>query len=281
MLAVFLACGSLLWVFYDRLPWVGTHFSHRDPASLSHWAMELNLQESRAIGNSSSGLDQVSAPDRQARLAATLRQEGRRAGSEWAQVVRVESVESTQYSWEQADNRDLLVSQVDLRVGPRGGLRTLQVQPEARSIWMRQELLTAWLQTLWPAYPSRGLEVGDGWTSEVPFQVEARELSRPLRARWLCSWSFRALPADTSIPLALLELKAEAVGEEVPLEGNLAAEILYSVLEGKLVGSRGSFGLKFAAPTEPEKDSSLTLLSNVRGQFQLVRTSEGSNNPTP
>lgn len=273
--------GTTLWLNYDRLPWVGTHFVHNDPGRLAHWGLDLSYQEARGVGNSTATLDDIPEFSADAQLKATVRQQGRKAGGEWLQDLRIESVESVQYSWEQGNNRDLLASVWEARVGALGGLRSLRIEPESRSLWLRPELMTPWLLTLWPQFVSKGVEPKQAWTSQVDFTYSSRELNKPVPGRWQCTWSFRGAPQDTSVPLAVLDLRAQAQSDEAGMDGNLVAEMVYALAEGKLVGGRGTFSLRVAARVQATETSTVTLLNGVKGQFQIVRQNEASPTPAP
>ena len=275
-LALLVVTGSLLALFYDRLPWVGTHFVYADSTPPARWSLDLKLQRGRVLGGGKATLDEVPAPTTQASLRATLLQQGQFSGQEWAQTLRIESVESVQYSWEQKGNKDLLSATWEARVGKMGGLRALQVPPGVHTIWLRNELVTPWLLTMWPQFLARGVEPKQSWTALVPFRVTARELSSPFSGRWDCTWTYRGNPPDARVPLATLDLQAQAHSDEQPVDGNLRAEVVYSVLDKTIVAVRGSFQVRVVAAIQATQQSTVSLLECVQGQFLIQRLVAGA-----
>jgi hypothetical protein len=280
-LGLLIATGSLLLIFYDQLPWVGTHFVYEESTQPTRWSVNLKLQQGRVLGGEKATLEDVPAPSNQASLTATLLQQGQLSGQEWAQALRIESVESVQYSWDQKGNKDILRSTWDARVGKMGGLRSLQVPPDGRSIWLRNEVITPWLLTLWPQFLARGVEPKQSWTALVPFRITARELTTPFSARWDCTWTFRGTPPDARVPLATLDLQAQAHSDEQLVDGNLRAEVVYSMLDRKVVAGRGSFQVRLAATTQATEQSVVSLMECVQGQFLLQRLIPGQDSNQP
>jgi len=270
-LGLLLSLAGSIGIFYDRMPWVGTHFVYTDSELPTRWSLGLQLQQGRALGGGQATLAEVPPPSNQATLKASLLQQGRRAGTEWVQTLRIESVESVQYSWDQKGNKDLLNSQWEAQVGRLGGLLALQIKSEGRSIWSRAEITTPWLLTLWPQFLTRGVEPKDSWTSLVPFRVSARELDKPISARWDCTWTYRGNPPDARVPLATLDVVGQAHSEDQPLEGNLRAEVVYSVIDKMVVAGRGSFQIRMAVSTQATEQSAVSVLECLQGQFLLQR----------
>ena len=269
-LATLLSLAILLVVFYDDLPWVGTHFVNKAPGLPTRWSVLLQVQEGSALGTKAS-LQDIPEPSRDAQLKGTFLQQGEQAGQEWSQQLRMESLESVQYSWEQKDNKELLKCTLEGRVGPAGGLRNLEVKPPSRSLWLRQELLASWLQTLWPQFPSRGLKPKATWNSTVPFKIHPRELTNPVDARWDCSWTFRGLSNEQSVPLAMIDVQATASSPGHVLEGTFKGEVAYSLPTQQVAATHGAFSLRYAIPTQATEQSTVVLQESLQMQFQTLR----------
>ena len=274
-LALLIVTGFLVTVFYDRLPWVGTHFVYADSAQPGRWSLDLKLQQGRLLGGGKATLEEVPAATNRASLVATLLQQGQMSGQDWSQTLRIESVESVQYSWDQKGNKDLLSTTWEARVGRMGGLHSLQVPPEGRSIWLRNEVITPWLLTMWPQFLARGVEPKQSWTALVPFRVTARELASPFGARWDCTWTYRGNPPGARVPLATLDVVGQAHSDEQAVDGNLRAEVVYSVIDRTIVACRGSFQIRLAASTQATEQSTVSVLECVQGQFLLQRLIPG------
>lgn len=272
-LATLLGLGFLAVVFYDHLPWVGTHFVHKDPGAPTRWSVLLQIQEGSALGTKAS-LEEIPTPTKEAELKGTFLQQGEPAGQEWSHQLRLESLESVQYSWEQKDNKDLLKCLLEARVGPGGGLRNLEVKPPSRSVWLRQELLTSWLQTLWPQFPSRGLEPKASWNSTIPFKIQARELANPVDARWDCTWTFRGISNEASLPLAMIDVQATASSPGQVLDGSFKGEVAYALPVQQVAATRGSFQLRYAIPTQATEQSTVVLQECLQIQFQTLRLTQ-------
>lgn len=272
-LATLLTLGLLCVIFYDRLPWVGTHFVHKDPGQPTRWSVLLQIQQGSALGTKAS-LDEVPAPSKEAELKGTFLQKGEPAGQEWSQQLRMESLESVQYSWEQKDNKELLKCLLEARIGRGGGLRNLEVKPPSRSLWLRQDLLTSWMQTLWPQFPNRGIEPKASWNSSVPFKIQARELANPVDARWDCTWTFRGLSNEAAVPLAMIDVQASASSQGQALDGTLRAEVAYALPSQQVAATRGSFQLRYAIPTQATEQSTVVLQECLQIQFQTLRLIE-------
>jgi len=273
-----LTLASLTWIFYDRLPWVGIHFIHKDPGPSTRWSVNLQLQEGSALANKAN-LEEVPVPTREAQLKGSLVQQGQATGQEWTQQLRFESLESVQYSWEQKDNKEILKSLLEARVGSMGGLRSLEIKPPTRSIWLRSEVVNAWLQTLWPQFVTRGLEPKQSWNASVPFKIEARELNAPINARWDCTWTYRGNNNDAAVPLAMLDVKATASSEGQQLDGTLRAEVAYSLETQQVAATRGSFQVRYAIPTQATEQSTVVLQECLQGQFQALRMVKDQRKP--
>ncbi|MBX3166106.1 MAG: hypothetical protein KF760_01795 [Candidatus Eremiobacteraeota bacterium] len=269
-LAILLTLGALGVIFYDHLPWIGTHFIHKNPGAPTRWSVLLQIQQGSALGTKVS-LDEVPAPSKEAELKGTFVQQGETAGQEWSQQLRMESLESVQYSWEQKENKELLKCLLEARVGPSGGLRNLEVKPPSRSLWLRQDLLASWLQTLWPQFPGRGLEPKASWNSSVPFKIQARELANPVDARWDCTWTFRGMSHDAAVPLAMIDVQATAGSQGQALDGTLRAEVAYALSTQQVAATRGSFQLRYAIPTQATEQSTVVLQECLQIQFQTLR----------
>ena len=269
-LATLLSVGALSVIFYDRLPWVGTHFVHKDIGRATRWSVLLQIQEGSALGTKAS-LEDVPTPSKEAELKGVFLQQGEPAGQEWAQQLRMESLQSVQYSWEQKDNKELLKCLIDARVGPQGGLRNLEVKPASRSLWLRQELLSSWMQTLWPQFPQRGLEPKASWNSSVPFKIQARELATPVDARWDCTWTFRGISNDSNVPLAMIDVQASASSQGQALDGTFKGEVAYAVPTQQVAATRGAFQLRYAIPTQATEQSTVVLQECLQIQFQTLR----------
>lgn len=269
-LATLLSVGLLSVVFYDRLPWVGTHFVHKTPGAPTRWSVHLQIQQGSALGTKAN-LDEVPTPSKEAELKGSFLQQGELAGQEWSQQLHMESLESVQYSWEQKDNKELLKCLIDARVGPLGGLRNLEVKPPSRSLWLRSELLSSWTQSLWPQFPKRGLEPKATWTSSVPFKIQARELANPVDARWDFTWTFRGISNDTNLPLAMIDVQGTANSQGQALDGTFKGEVAYSVPTQQVAASRGAFQLRYAIPTQATEQSTVVLQECLQIQFQTLR----------
>ncbi len=269
-IATLLTLGALCVVFYDRMPWVGTHFVHKDPGLATRWSVLLQIQQGSALGTKAS-LDEVPVPSKEAELKGTYLQQGETAGQEWSQQLRMESLESVQYSWEQKDNKELLKCLLEARVGPLGGLRSLEVKPPGRSLWLREDLLASWMQTLWPQFPNRGLEPKASWNSSVPFKIRARELTNPVDARWDCTWTLRGTSNEAAVPLAMIDVQATASSQGQALDGTLRAEVAYALPTQQVAATRGSFQLRYALPTQATEQSTVVLQECLQIQFQTLR----------
>lgn len=269
------AAAGLLWVFYDRLPWVGTHFVYVHKSEPGRWSLNLTIRQARALGNRAS-LEDVPAPTNLAHLAATIWQQPQVTGQEVTHSLRIESVESVQYSWEQKETKDLLTTQWEARTGLLGGLHGLQMRPEGRALWLRNEVVTPWLLTLWPQFLSRGVQPKQSWSSLVPFKIAPRELNVPLTARWDCTWTYRSESSDANVPIATLDLAGQARCDQQPVDGTLRAEVAYSVIDRTIVAVRGVYQLRFAAATQATEQSSVAVLECVQGKFEIVRLVPGA-----
>lgn len=268
--------GGLVYLNWDRMPWVGLHFIHRDAQLPSRWSLELKLQEGREVAPAGVGLDKVPALNKQASLLATLAQEGRSEGYEVHQAIRLESIESIQYSWEQKHNRELLVTRWEARVGPLGGLRSLQIVPTGKSVWTRHHASLPWVFSMWPQFVKRGLEPGASWSGTSEFKIEAPELNEPVAVVWDYTWTYRGQPPNQQAPLALLEAQGKVRDDRQRVQGTLRAEVIYSILDQKVAGCRGAFQVQTAAPVQPGEGLHMTLLENLQGQFQVVRLIPGA-----
>ncbi|MFN8609324.1 MAG: hypothetical protein U0931_17430 [Vulcanimicrobiota bacterium] len=265
-----LTLGGLSVIFYDRLPWVGTHFVHKNLAQTTRWSVMLQLQEGSALGNKVS-LEEVPAPSRDAQLKGVFLQQGQPAGQEWAEQLRMESLESVTYSWQQKDNKELLTTFVETRIGPGGGLRNMEIKPPSRSLWLRQEIIASWMQTLWPQFAGRGIEPKASWNSTVPFKVHSRELANPVDARWDCTWTYRGNTGQSAVPLAMLDVQATAGAPGQAMDGTLRAEVAYDLKNQWVAATRGSFQIRYAIPTQATEQSTVVLQECFQVQFQAVR----------
>ena len=262
--------GSMTVIFYDHLPWVGTHFIHKNLGQTTRWSVLLQLQEGSALGNKAS-LEEVPAPSREAQLKGVFLEQGQQAGQEFAQQLRMESLESVTYSWQQKDNKELLTTFLEARVGPAGGLRTLEAKPAGRSLWLRQEILASWMQMLWPQFISRGLEPKGSWNSTIPFKIQARELANPVDAQWDCTWTYRGNTGQGAVPLAMLDVQSTASAPGQALDGTLRAEVAYDLKNQWVAAVRGSYQIRYAIPTQATEQSTVVLQECIQVQFQAVR----------
>lgn len=265
-----LTVGGLSVIFYERFPWFGTHFVHNNLGQATRWSVMLQLQEGSALGNKAE-LEEVPAPGRDAQLKGVFIQQGQAAGQEWAEQLRMESLESVSYSWQQKDNKELLTTFIEARVGPAGGLRNLEIKPAGRSLWLRQEILSSWLQSLWPQFTNRGLEPKASWNSTTPFKINARELANPVDARWDCTWTYRGNTGQTAVPLAMLDVQATASVPGQAADGTLRAEVAYDIKNQWVAATRGSFQIRYAIPTQATEQSTVVLQECFQVQFQAVR----------
>lgn len=265
-----------MWLYYDYLPWVGTHFVHAGRDLPDHWTLELKVQEGRQLRGGTAQMSDVPVPETEAALKGQLFLQGQKAGHEWLQQVKVEQIESIQYSWEQKTNKDLLQARWEVRSGQRGGLQKLSVHPEQGSLWLRQEICSAWLGTLWPLFRPQGVHVGQNWTALIPFQIDAKELKSPISCQWESTWSFRGMAPEAAVPLAILDLRAAARSSQGQVEGDLRAEVLYSVIDQRVVATRGSYMVSLIGES---KVTGVQLLDRVQAQFQLLRQVDKKKDP--
>jgi hypothetical protein len=196
----------------------------------------------------------------------------------------MESLQSVTYSWQQKDNADLLKTFLEARVGPAGGLRTLEAKPPGRSVWLRQEILSSWMQALWPQFVSRGLEPKASWNSTTPFKIQARELANPVDAQWDCTWTYRGNTAQGAVPLAMLDVQSTASSPGQALDGTLRAEVAYDLKNQWVAAIRGSYQIRYAIPTQATEQSTVVLQECLQVQFQAVRlliTSPSAPNSSP
>lgn len=275
LLILFVGSGALLWYFYDSMPWVGTHLRYASKEDGGGFNIKLDLAEGRAVQGGKGSLQQVPPPNRTAGLSASLAVEMQPSGSEYLQRLRLKQVQSVQYSWEQKENKNLLGSVYENRVGSAGGLLSVTCKPELSNLWQRSDVASAWILPLWPTFPWKGLKAKDSWTSETPFQVVSREVGKPFFGRWNCNWTFREEPQDADHRLAILDLDASASSADQPLEGRVRAEIAYSMDERRIMAYRGAFQLKMAATAQATEQDAVTLLDVVQGRFQVLRIVQG------
>lgn len=265
-----LSLGGLSVIFYERMPWFGTRFVHGNLGQSTRWSVMLQLQEGSALGNQVN-LEEVPAPSRDAQLKGVFVQLPQLAGQEWAETLHMDSLESVSYSWQQKDNKEILKTFIEARVGPSGGLRNLEIKPASRSVWLRQEILTSWLQSLWPQFSNRGLEPKASWSSTTPLKIQARELAKPVDAQWDCTWTYRGNTGQTAVPLAMLDVQATASSPGQALDGTLRAEVAYDIKNQWVAATRGSFQLRYAIPTQATEQSTVVLQECFQVQFQAVR----------
>lgn len=270
-LAVLASVAMLAWKFYDRLPWVGLHMIYVNSTDPDHWNLQIQIQEGQALGPENAGLDDIPIPSKSAALKANLDLQGQQMSTELVYLVKANSIESQQYSWEQKGNKDLLTSTVEVRTGLMGGVNGLVCRPESSSLWFREEIDSPWLTTLWPLFLRKGVEPKQSWSAQVPFQFRSKELSQPIASRWDCLWTYRGMAPKATVPLAILDLQSQASSEDHSIDGNLKAEVLYSVVDQRVVASRGSFQVKVAAKVQATETARVTFLKNLQGQFQLLR----------
>ena len=266
-LILFLLAGTTLWMFYDQLPWVGTHFVYSERDKTDYWTLDLKIQEGRELRGGQASLEDVPVPDTEAALKMRLILQGQKAGNEWLQQVQVQEIESVQYSWQQKANKELLAARWEVRNSASGGVQKLNIHPSQGSLWLRQEVSLPWLSTLWPQFRRGGVQPGQSWSASLPFQVEARELKSAVAGEWDARWSFRGLAPETAVPLAVLDLQA-TVRSRSTLGGDLRAEVLYSLLDKRVVAARGSFMVSLVGES---KVTGVNLLDRIQGQFQLLR----------
>lgn len=279
IVAVLFAVGvALAWRFYDYLPWVGTHLRYGRLDAPGALMLKLDVQTARAIQGEPAGLDAVPKPGQQASLRGTVTHQGQRSGSEWLQTLRIESVESLQYSWQQKNTKDLLTSSLETRIGASGGLLSLQVRPPNRSVWLRQEVATPWLIAMWPPFVARGVEPKALWNSQMSFELQPSEGSKPIQARWDCVWSYRGQPQGSDQNLAILDVKGQASADQ-PVDGALVGEVVYSLEEQRVMGCRGSFRFRIAAREQATDTAAVTVLDAVQGQFEVLRVIKDNREP--
>ena len=246
--------------------------SHSGMAEADHWTVDVKVQDYRSVEG---GTPAPQAYNRKALLKATVITQGKAQGSDWLQTCRYESIQKTEYSWKRLETRATLLTLWDTLLGPNGGVRSLKVRAASSSPWLQPEVLAPLNGAIWPELPDQNVAPGDSWDNHLAFQLEARELAKPLPIQWNCHWTWRPPVPGSSEAVATLDLQATPAA---PVQGSWNGEVLYSVPDQRVVGARGLLKMSLTAPaSQPE----MSLVEGLEVNYELLRLLPGSTEKTP